>query len=154
VAARGGATYESCMFKLGLVLVAACGSMPPAVVPDAGPVDLAQELAPIASQQGMPALAALAADDVAILGQGVTGVRKLGDPTPATPHDRWHLGSDTKAMTATLVAGAVEAGTLGWDTTIAQAFPGMTIDPGYRDVTIAQLLSHVGGAPATSRPTS
>lgn len=149
-------TYGTRMTKLSVVLVAACGSTPPATTPDGpiapGPVDISADLAPIAAANGMPALAALAADDVTILGEGVTGVRKLGDSTPVTTHDRWHLGSDTKAMTATLVAGAVEAGTLRWDMTIAQAFPEATIDAGYADVTIAELLAHVGAAPADFSP--
>ncbi|MBT6278090.1 MAG: serine hydrolase [Chromatiales bacterium] len=33
--------------------------------------------------------------------------------------DRWHLGSNTKAMTATLVAALVERDVLTWRTTIA-----------------------------------
>jgi CubicO group peptidase (beta-lactamase class C family) len=37
--------------------------------------------------------------------------------------DRWHLGSDTKAITATLLAVLADKGVVGWDLTIAQAFP-------------------------------
>jgi len=140
-----------------LILFAACSPMSASTAPPSGDavdapvamaVDVSADLAPIATSKGVPALAAVAADDTAILGAGVTGVRKLGDPTTATSGDKWHLGSDTKAMTATLIATAVEAGTLGWDTTLQQAFPELTIDAGYRDVTIAMLLAHVGGAPA------
>jgi D-alanyl-D-alanine carboxypeptidase len=138
-----------------LALLAGCSHAPAATATDAAVaadaasgVDLSSTLAPIAAQAGLPALAALASDDTTILGDGVTGVRKLGDPTLATMHDTWHLGSDTKAMTATLTAEYVDAGTLAWDTTVAVAFPGLTIDPGYQQVTIAMLLAHVGGAPA------
>jgi CubicO group peptidase (beta-lactamase class C family) len=138
-----------------VVVVAACSSAPavvdapgPSDASGASPVDLAGDLAPIAAQYQVPAMAALAADETTILGRGVTGVRKLGDPTLATNLDRWHLGSDTKAMTATLIAGYVEAGTLGWDTKLPQLFPAITVDAGYRDVTLAMLLAHVGGLPA------
>ncbi|HTR49198.1 MAG TPA: serine hydrolase domain-containing protein [Kofleriaceae bacterium] len=137
--------------------LAACGSPmsaprdapgAPDSAPDAAGLDLTSQLAPIAAQYQLPAMAGIAASDSAILGQGVTGVRKLGDPTPATLDDTWHLGSDTKAMTSTLIAGYVEAGTLGWDEPLSQLFPGTTIDPGYQSVTLRMLLAHVGGAPA------
>jgi D-alanyl-D-alanine carboxypeptidase len=132
---------------------AACSSPAQTVAQSDAPVasegvDLTPDLQPIATQYQLPALAALAADDVSILGEGVTGVRKIGDPTLATLGDTWHLGSDTKAMTATLIARFVEAGTLSWDMRLADAFPGVTIDPGYQNVTLAMLLAHVGGAPA------
>jgi D-alanyl-D-alanine carboxypeptidase len=113
----------------------------------APPVDLAPYLAPIATQYELPAVAGLAADGTAILGQGVVGVRKLGDATPATLDDAWHLGSDTKAMTATLAALLVEDGTTAWDRTLPELFPKATIDVGYAGVTLAMLLAHVGGAP-------
>jgi D-alanyl-D-alanine carboxypeptidase len=143
------------MTKLAtIVVLAACGSAPALqpdapIQPDASTIpDLSSSLAPIASRYQLPALAALASDGSQILGQGVTGIRKIGDPTPATLGDKWHLGSDTKAMTATLVAGFVEAGTLAWDEKLPALFPATTIDPGYANVTLAMLLAHVGGAPA------
>jgi CubicO group peptidase (beta-lactamase class C family) len=40
----------------------------------------------------------------------VDGVRMIGTDTDATPMDRWHIGSCTKSMTATLVARLVETG--------------------------------------------
>jgi D-alanyl-D-alanine carboxypeptidase len=115
---------------------------------DASVVDLAPDLATIAAANALPALAAIAADEHHVLARGVTGVRKLGAPTLATTADTWHLGSDTKAMTATLIARYVERGTLAWDETVAAAFPGVSIDPGYQQVTLRMLLAHVGGAPA------
>ena len=143
------------MTRACLLLLVACSASPPIVdapspgdAPGKSPLDLSADLAPIAAQCQVPAMAALAADETTILGRGVTGVRKIGDPTLATNLDRWHLGSDTKAMTATLIAGYVEAGTLGWDTKLPQLFPAITVDPGYRDVTLAMVLAHVGGLPA------
>jgi D-alanyl-D-alanine carboxypeptidase len=143
------------------LLLAACGPgakhdaiappRPTDTAPAASATDLAPVLAPFAAQYELPALAAVVADSAAILGQGVVGVRRSDDPTKtkATLQDTWHLGSDTKAMTATLVAIFVENGTLGWDKTLPELFPKATIDPGYKGVTLAMLLAHVGGAPAT-----
>jgi CubicO group peptidase (beta-lactamase class C family) len=114
---------------------------------DAAAADFSGMLVPIASHAGLPALAAAVSDDHQILARGVTGIRKVGNPTLATFDDRWHLGSDTKAMTATLAALEVEAGKLRWDMTLPQAFPSWQIDPGYAQVTLRMLLAHVGGAP-------
>jgi CubicO group peptidase (beta-lactamase class C family) len=49
-------------------------------------------------------------------------------------HDRFHLRSDTKAMTALLAGVCVEAGKLRRDSTIAEVIPELveTMDQGVR----------------------
>jgi CubicO group peptidase (beta-lactamase class C family) len=81
---------------------------------------------------------------------GVVGVRKSGTKIPATLNDKWHLGSDAKAMTATLVGRLVEQGLLKWTTTVAEVFPDLAsaFDPEMKNVTILHLLSHRAGLPA------
>lgn len=95
----------------------------------------------------LPAVGAVVIENDRIVARGVAGVRKQGDSTPAGPGDRWHLGSCTKAMTATLIAALVERGTLQWETTIEKALPDLAPDmrPEYRSVTIEQLVFHRGG---------
>ena len=85
-----------------------------------------------------------------LLAFGVAGVRKRGTETPVTPNDVWHLGSNTKAMTATLIARLVEEDKLKWDTTLADVFSGgsFKIDPDLQGVTVLHLLSHRSGLPA------
>lgn len=39
------------------------------------------------------------------------------------PTDRWHIGSNTKAMTAALYARLVEQGRCRWDASVADLFP-------------------------------
>lgn len=97
--------------------------------------------------QELPALAAMVIEGDRISAQGVGGVRKQGDPTRATLQDRWHLGSCTKAMTATMIAALVESKALKWDTTVEAALPdlGADMNAAYRKVTIEQLLGHRGG---------
>jgi CubicO group peptidase (beta-lactamase class C family) len=65
----------------------------------------------------------------------------------ATLNDQWHLGSDTKAMTATLVAKLVEKGRLRWDSTVAEVFPDLSagFHSETRTITVIQLLSHRSG---------
>jgi CubicO group peptidase (beta-lactamase class C family) len=85
----------------------------------------------------------------------VAGVRKQGAATPVTSKDKFHLGSCTKSMTATLAALLVEEGKLKWGTTLAQVFPELaaTMQPAYRRVTILQLLQHRGGFTDETFPT-
>lgn len=72
------------------------------------------------------------------------GVRKRGDETKVEPDDKFHLGSCTKAMTATLIAKLVEQGKLKWDTPLETVFAdlGVEISPQLRPVTLAHLLAH------------
>lgn len=107
----------------------------------------AANLDAIRIQYHLPALGA------ALLKDGVTttyisGVRKWGDSTPATAEDVFHLGSETKAMTATLIAIYVEKGLLRWDMTLAEAFPNLPMNSQYRDVTLKMLTAHRSGVPA------
>ncbi|MBI1851207.1 MAG: beta-lactamase family protein [Planctomycetes bacterium] len=81
---------------------------------------------------------------------GATGVRRAGGNEKVTIDDRFHLGSCTKSMTATLCAMLVENKKLAWSTTIADVFPelGDTMNPAWRAVTLEQLLTHRGGVPS------
>ena len=88
--------------------------------------------------------------DKGLVSIGATGVRKFGSTVPITVDDRWHLGSDTKAMTATLIGVLVERGKLRWDSTISEVFTDMARDfpKEFGGITILQLLSHHAGLPA------
>jgi CubicO group peptidase (beta-lactamase class C family) len=76
-------------------------------------------------------------------------VRKRGSDEPFRVGDRVHLGSDTKAMTATMLATLVEEGRLDWSSTIAEVFSGRasSLHPEFRGVTLWQLLTHRAGLP-------
>ncbi|BET65883.1 hypothetical protein ASA1KI_08010 [Opitutales bacterium ASA1] len=112
--------------------------------------ELAALLQTLVDESGLPSIAAAAVRADSDLGAAAVGVRKKGDTTPVTIDDKYHLGSCTKPMTATLAAILVEEGTLQWTSTVGDVL-GETISdihPGYRDVTLEQLLAHVGGLPA------
>ncbi len=121
----------------------------PAAPPSGAPADLASVLEPIRVRGGLPGLAAAIITPDGIAAIGAVGVRRSGDPTRVTPDDAWHLGSDTKAMTATLFALYVDEGKIAFGTTLAQAFPSWAskMDPAYRGVTMQALLAHRGGLP-------
>jgi len=69
---------------------------------------------------------------------------------PVTIDDRFHIGSDTKAMTSLIAAMLVESGKIRWDSTVADIFPELVpaMDPDVKTVTLAQLLSHSSGIPS------
>lgn len=106
-------------------------------------------LAAVRAKHGLPALAAAVVKDGVIVAAGAVGVRVYGADIKVTIDDRFHLGSDTKAMTATLAAMLVEEGKLRWDSTIGEVLgkdvPG--INPQLAAVTLEQLLSHSSGIP-------
>jgi CubicO group peptidase (beta-lactamase class C family) len=98
----------------------------------------------------VPALAGAIVTSDGLVEFGVVGVRKRGKESLAEPNDLWHLGSDTKAMTATLMAKLVEKKKLAWNTTVGDVFAddGFKIHPDFQGVTVLHLLSHRSGLPA------
>ncbi|HRD44912.1 MAG TPA: serine hydrolase domain-containing protein [Caulobacter sp.] len=95
-----------------------------------------------------PALGVVVIRDGRIDPVSVRGVRRLGG-APIQTGDRWNIGSDAKAMTATMVARLVDRGALSWTTPLEQLLPELAADmrPEYRDVTLLELLSHRAGLP-------
>ncbi|HEU0038089.1 MAG TPA: serine hydrolase [Verrucomicrobiae bacterium] len=119
------------------------------ITPRPGDEAVTSALEPIRQKSGVPAMAAAVVTSAGIQFVGAIGVRKRGTDIPVTLDDRWHLGSDTKAMTSTLIARLVERGQLKWDTTLAEVFPELApkMNPDFQKVTLLQLLSHRAGLP-------
>lgn len=109
--------------------------------------DVSAILEPIREKHSLPALTAAVIDADGIVARGVTGFRKTGEKEKAAIDDLWHLGSETKAITATLAGTFVAEGSLRWDDTVAKHFPEFAarIDPALRNVTFTDLLSHRAG---------
>jgi len=112
-------------------------------------VDLGPMLASLRETHRVPALGAAVIVDGALAALGVDGVRKQGSPAKVTVDDRWHLGSCTKAMTATLLALQVEAGELAWTTTVEKGLPDLaaTMHADAKAITVRDLLQHRAGLP-------
>src|SRR5260370_16875681 len=66
-----------------------------------------------------------------------------------TASDVIHLGSDPKAMTATLIGKMIENKRLGFQTTMAEIFVDLrpAMNPEMAKVTVRQLLDHTAGLP-------
>jgi CubicO group peptidase (beta-lactamase class C family) len=108
---------------------------------------LRELLEPIRKEHDLPALGAAVVNSKGIVALAAVGVRKRGDNVPVTPGDQFHLGSDTKAMTAAMIASLVESGKLAWETTLEKAFPDLApaMAAELRKVTLVQLLTHHSG---------
>lgn len=110
-------------------------------------------LEPIRRKYHLPAIAAAVIRNGRTVALGVAGLRKVASDVKVTSDDEFHLGSCTKAMTATLVGMLVERGKLRWDMTLAEALPDLAeqMRPEYRNVTLKHLLAHRAGLPPSNK---
>lgn len=114
---------------------------------ETAPLDATALLEALRTRHELPALAAVVVTRDGVWAEGYAGVAERGTERPVGPESRFHLGSCTKAMTATLAALAVERGELAWDTTLGEVFGERLELPVWHGVTLAQLLAHTSGAP-------
>lgn len=123
------------------------------VIASTGKAELLHKAGKVRQRYDLPAVSA------AILQQGetttaATGERARGGIGPVTENDKFHLGSCTKAMTATMLARLVEAGSLSWESTVGEIFPELAdaLSPDLKAATLAMLTSHTSGLPAGFPP--
>lgn len=117
--------------------------------------DVTQLLAPIRESTGVPALGVAVVRSNRIVGLGVVGLRKAGvTNAPVTLEDRWHHGSLTKSMTATLAAMLVAEGKIRWTSTLGEVFPDFapSMNAAWRASTLEWLTANHGGAPGDLGP--
>jgi CubicO group peptidase (beta-lactamase class C family) len=113
------------------------------------PKDVSALLAPIIEKHDVPGMAAAVVRNGEIVALGITGVRTRGKREKVATADRFHIGSDTKAMTAMLCGILVDEGKLKWGQTLGETFPELkkSMHPQFQAVTLEQLLTQRGGAP-------
>ena len=116
----------------------------------AEPMALEAMLEPVRARYGLPALAAAVVIEGKVVAVGAAGTRRAGAQIPVQRTDPFHLGSDTKGMTALLAAMAVEEGKLRWTSTLAEVFPELAdqMTPDLGRATVLQFLSHTSGVPS------
>jgi CubicO group peptidase (beta-lactamase class C family) len=94
-----------------------------------------------------PALAGAIITDTGIIDAQAVGCRRYGGEVIITNNDQFHLGSNSKAISAVLIGILIDEGRLNWTTTLPAIFPeyANSIRAEYRNVTIRDLLSHSSG---------
>lgn len=128
-----------------LTLAAVTGSAPSAALARQIMALPTVDPAAVLAETGAPAVAGLVTDPEKVIVQKQAGVRRAGAPDLVEGSDPWHIGSNTKAMTAAVYARLVEAGKAKWGATLGSLFPGVKLDPAWNDTTIERLMSHVSG---------
>lgn len=144
---------------LSVLLLLCASGVQREVAPPAAPA-LAVQLEPIRARAELPALAGAVVDARGLRALEVCGLRAAGTSAAVERDDRWHLGSCTKALTATLAARLVEQGLVRWETTLGEVFgpaapPARRVegfDEAWADARLEALLQHRGGAPARLPP--
>lgn len=134
------------MFDIALTLLCLT---PIAVHAATPPKDVSALLTPIIQKHDVPGIAAAVVRNGETVAVGVAGVRTRGKSDKIATADQFHIGSDTKAMTALLCGILVDEGKLKWDQTLGETFPKLkkSMHAQYHAVTLEQLLTHRGGAP-------
>lgn len=143
-------SWLRCVGYLLALLLACLGSATTAVAadPPSAPVSDASILESIRAKHELPGMVAAVVRDGKLVYLASCGVRKLGEDAKLETDDRMHLGSCTKAMTATLIARLVEQKKLTWNTTLGEVFTDLKppLHESWKSVTVVDLLVHRSGA--------
>ena len=103
------------------------------------------DLDAIRASTGVPALGAAVVTKGGFDFREVAGRRRADRPDLVTVADPWHLGSNTKAMTAALYGRYVEGGRAAWGARLPALLPDLKLDPAWSEVRIDDLLAHRSG---------
>lgn len=127
--------------------LAAPESLPEAEPPPQVDAELSALLEGVVAETELPAVGVTVFDSDTVIETAIAGVRRRGDSTAAQVTDKFSIGSNTKAMTATLVAMYVDEGLISWDTTVEDVYADEleSLDSGLSGVTVRQLLNHTAG---------
>ncbi len=106
---------------------------------------LEKELETLRDTYVIPGISAAIYRDGHFIEHAVSGIRKVGSPDLISREDKFHLGSCTKSMTATVAATFVEEGKLSWKSKLSELLSDIEIHPGLKDVSFEMLLAHGSG---------
>lgn len=140
-------TTAKCL--LGLFFISGCGTKQVYADKDlqaSDPKPEIQTLMDTAQKNGgLPAIGALVTFKGKTYFFGSQGQRAVQHDIQVSESDQWHLGSDTKAITAFLIALAVQDGKLTYDSSINRLLHSKKTHVLNQDLTVKQLLSHSSG---------
>ena len=121
--------------------------------PAEGPTGEFQDLletrvAELRDDTGLTAVAVAVTVGGDLAAAAVTGERRRDSGIGVTVDDRWHVGSITKSMTATLLAVLEEDGLLSADDALTALLPDVEMADGRSACTPAHLMTHTAGVAA------
>jgi CubicO group peptidase (beta-lactamase class C family) len=101
------------------------------------------------TKHGVPGMGVVITSSKGVMVLHVDGLRKAGTKIKLEPGDKFHMGSNTKAFTALLIAVLVQRKHLSYNLSLKKAFPEYadTMAPSLRTVTLDLLLRHRAGLP-------
>lgn len=113
-------------------------------------VILRAQIESIRADASLVGIGATVVVDGKVVAAAVSGRRKQGSDVEVTVDDKWHVGSITKSMTATVIAKLVERGELAWDARLPDLLPEMagSFHADWSQVTLHHVLTHSAGLPA------
>lgn len=97
------------------------------------------------ARSGVPGVGAMVLSASAPPVIAVRGVRRAGGDVAVTVDDPWHLGSCTKAMTATLLARLQARGVVDFGAPLADCLPEVRMSAGFAATPLRDVLSHMAG---------
>ena len=108
--------------------------------------DISQSITKTREKFGNPEIAVVVMSSHEILHKEVQGVHKADSDEKASLDDRFHLGSNAKAMLSFVAAKMVEENQIHWDKKFFDLFPELKAEAqgDYHDITLQDLLSHRG----------
>ena len=83
-----------------------------------------EALESIRTKHQVPGLAAAAYVNGQVVEIGAAGVRRADSEEKVSVDDRWHIGSCTKSMTASLAAILIQEEQMRWETTVGEIMKG------------------------------
>jgi D-alanyl-D-alanine carboxypeptidase len=125
--------------------IGACSTAP--ALDEGRPVE--ENVDRLLTEHGVPAMAWALVVDGVVAECGARGVTTAGGTDPVTVNSMFHIGSNTKAMTALLAGICVDRGEIRWDSTVGEVLRlgGYGVPAAYAGITLRQLLSHTSGVP-------
>jgi CubicO group peptidase (beta-lactamase class C family) len=111
------------------------------------PPSAAEFAAQVLKDGTIPAVGIVLVRHGRIADEATAGIRARDNPVPVLRSDLWHIGSDEKAMTATMIGRLVERRALSWHTPLTRLIPEVatSMRADYRSVDLIELLAHRAG---------
>ena len=133
--AGGGALLAASSARAGI----------PIPLPFGGRRAPAVDPADVARETGAPAAGGAVVTPKGTLYLEAGGLRRIDRPAAVTRDDLWHIGSNTKALTAALYGRYVEAGRAAWSARLPALFPDLKLHPDWADARIEDVMAHRAG---------